>query len=218
MTLCMVVGFKFLVMLIKSGKTPMASTATNKGTKHNQNWIIVNTSFFFDKSKQIQGIISNKCLHLKRFEIPAILTDTVTRIGLTAFKKLKMSRLFMPLIFVGIGGLVGSCARFLISAAFQKNFMILPFGTLSANLLGCFIIGILSQLMEQTSMISQEARLFLTSGFCGGLTTLSTSIYEVAQLLRASEWLHAFIYSGITSFGSFFAFYLGIYCIKLLVK
>ena len=116
---------------------------------------------------------------------------------------------FLPFLLVGIGGCLGALLRYTVSLAFQNVAVILPFGTLISNLTGCFVIGLIVQLAALSEAVSVEARLLLATGFCGGLTTLSSLIYELSQLLQDSEYFYASLYFIATFMGAFFSFYLG---------
>jgi CrcB protein len=91
---------------------------------------------------------------------------------------------WLPFFYVGVGGFAGAILRYSISLGLQQYSIVLPYGTLLANFLGCLVIGTIVQIAETTDILSPEARLFLATGFCGGLTTLSSMIFEFAQLLR----------------------------------
>jgi fluoride exporter len=64
-----------------------------------------------------------------------------------------------------------------------------PYGTLFVNFLGSFIIGIVIFYFDSSKLISNETKIFMTTGFCGGLTTFSTFSYETIELFRDSEYL-----------------------------
>lgn len=66
-----------------------------------------------------------------------------------------------------------------------------PYGTLFVNMLGSFIIGIVMYYLDSNQLISQQVRIFLTVGFCGGLTTFSTFSYETINYLKEREYLLA---------------------------
>jgi len=90
------------------------------------------------------------------------------------------------LLFVGLGGALGSMARYLISGWVQAvvksiNF---PFGTLTVNLIGCFAIGFLAQLAETRGVFTSEARAFTFIGLLGGFTTFSSFGHETLNLAR----------------------------------
>jgi CrcB protein len=93
-----------------------------------------------------------------------------------------------------------------------------PAGTLAANVLGCFAIGVLAELSDRGETVSPEVRLALATGFCGGFTTMSSMIYETAEMLRASEYLHATLYAAGTFLLSMAAFVAGIIVVRTLVR
>ncbi len=120
----------------------------------------------------------------------------------------------MPFILVGLGGLVGSVCRYGFTLSLSHPAATLPWGTLASNLGGCLIIGMVSQLAANTELLSPPARLFLATGFCGGFTTLSSLIYELVQMEKDGERLHAILYLGGTFFGAVAAFFIGMMLVK----
>ena len=84
-------------------------------------------------------------------------------------------------IFVGIGGGLGSILRYLVGRHVPIHF---PLGTFLVNISGCFLIGIFYSLAERHTGISPEWRLFLVTGICGGYTTFSTYSYDGLILLK----------------------------------
>ena len=119
---------------------------------------------------------------------------------------------------MGLGGFAGSVARFGLSVTLQRFSIEWPIGTLAANVLGCFAIGIIAALSARGETISPEMRLALATGFCGGFTTMSSMIYEAAEMIRATEYLHATIYAAGTFLLSMSAFVAGIMAVRILVK
>ena len=92
-------------------------------------------------------------------------------------------------LLVGLGGFFGSAARFLMSSAVQKlagpaGF---PYGTLSVNLVGAFLVGVLMQSVAQTNVFSPQVKLLLGVGFLGGFTTLSTVTLESMRLVQTGQ-------------------------------
>ena len=89
---------------------------------------------------------------------------------------------------VAIGGLVGSVARYSLSGAVQDvTGHTFPSGTLAVNIVGSFIIGLVMALSLERGLLGDEWRILLTTGFCGGFTTMSTFSYETLALLRDGE-------------------------------
>lgn len=100
----------------------------------------------------------------------------------------------MTLLWIALGGALGSVLRYTLGGAVQKfSARGFPVGTLTVNVLGCLIIGILLQRMlnEQVHPI---ARAFLVVGFCGGFTTFSTFSAETVGLMLGGEMGRATIY------------------------
>jgi CrcB protein len=96
------------------------------------------------------------------------------------------------LAWVCLGSALGGGARYLISlGALRLLGMGFPYGTLVVNVLGSFAIGLIMHVALATTLISPGARLFLTTGVLGGLTTYSTFNYETLQLGSDGEWLLA---------------------------
>lgn len=123
---------------------------------------------------------------------------------------------WLAVLFVGLGGFLGASARYGLSLALGGLSIVIPYGTLLANILGCFVIGILLGLAVQTDAITPGARLFLATGFCGGFTTMSSFVYELASLARAGDFAIAGLYFSVTLVGSIAFFYVGTLLVQLL--
>ena len=94
-------------------------------------------------------------------------------------------------IAVSIGGVFGCLMRWVLALFLNSAFPTIPPGTLAANLIGCYIIGIALGFFTLYPAFAPEWRLFITTGFCGGLTTFSTFSAEIVTLLQAGRTLWA---------------------------
>ncbi len=98
----------------------------------------------------------------------------------------------MAVLAVALGGAVGAATRYLLSGWVQNTAGgIFPLGTLAVNVAGSFLIGIVLHLATGRVGWSLEARLLLTTGFCGGLTTFSTFSHETLAMLEDQQWVAA---------------------------
>ena len=115
------------------------------------------------------------------------------------------------ILLVGVGGFFGAVMRYVVTNWVQDFFHVLslPYGTLTVNLLGCLIIGLLGGLSESRNLLNQEARALLFIGVLGGFTTFSTFGYETVQLLRDGQSLAAFSNIGLQVCLGLFAVWIG---------
>lgn len=127
-----------------------------------------------------------------------------------------MSSTVVPFLYVGFGGFIGAVLRYLASLLTSGLTLVVPWGTLISNLLGCFVIGIVAALAADSDAVTPEARLFLATGLCGGFTTMSSFIYELSQYIRSGELLIGATYFAATLVGSILLFYLGSSLVLLL--
>jgi CrcB protein len=88
------------------------------------------------------------------------------------------------ILAVGIGAAVGAWLRWALGTLLNGLFPAVPPGTLLANLLGGYIVGVAIGVFSQHPEISPEWRLLIITGFCGGLTTFSTFSVEITALLQ----------------------------------
>jgi len=116
--------------------------------------------------------------------------------------------MWVTALWVGGGGFVGSVARYAVTVALQRTTPIIPLGTLTVNVLGCLLMGVL---VGRTSSLAPEVRLALATGFCGGFTTMSTMMYESATLIKTGEYIHTAVYIVCTFLLCLMAFGLGVY-------
>ena len=104
------------------------------------------------------------------------------------------------IILIGIGGMGGSIARYLTATYFAKVIPAhFPYGTFAVNIIGCLLIGLVFGLSQRFDWFTDDWRIFLATGFCGGYTTFSAFAIENVQLLQNSNYLTFAAYS-IASF------------------
>lgn len=123
----------------------------------------------------------------------------------------------MKMVFyVAIGGAFGSVARYLTGMWFGRLFGAgFPWATLTVNIVGSFVMGVLVAAMAQAWSPSAEVRAFLTVGILGGFTTFSTFSLDVAGMLQRGELGVAAAYvlsSLIVGIGGLFA---GLYLVRM---
>lgn len=96
----------------------------------------------------------------------------------------------LKILYVGIGGFIGSAIRYIISIYAPKFFGTqLPYGTLIVNVVGGFLIGLIMDISLASDFISPNFRLFLTTGIMGGFTTFSTFSYETINLFVSGNYM-----------------------------
>ena len=95
----------------------------------------------------------------------------------------------LKIFLAGIGGFVGSVLRYSVSGFVQdfSRSIHFPYGTLAVNLIGCFAIGLLSQLAETRGLFTAETRTLVFVGVLGGFTTFSAFSNETINLWREGE-------------------------------
>lgn len=110
------------------------------------------------------------------------------------------------ILLIGVGGFIGSVLRYWVSGYVQQvtRSVEFPYGTLVVNLIGCFVIGFLSQLADTRGVFTAESQAFVFIGVLGGFTTFSTFGNESMNLLRDGE--NAF---SLANVGAHMAFGLG---------
>jgi CrcB protein len=99
----------------------------------------------------------------------------------------------LNIIFVALGGALGSVSRYLLGTWIQSvsKSIDFPFGTLTVNLIGCFVIGFLSQLAETRGVFTSESRALVFVGVLGGFTTFSSFGNDTINLVRDGEMFNA---------------------------
>jgi CrcB protein len=122
------------------------------------------------------------------------------------------------LLAVLIGGALGSALRWVVGLWLNPMFPTLPLGTLAANLVGGFIIGGALGVFDQFQSLPPEMRLFVITGFCGGLTTFSTFSAETVTLLLRQQYAWMFAIITVHLLGSLAMTLAGIGAVKFLVR
>lgn len=117
---------------------------------------------------------------------------------------------------IGAGGAVGSVLRYYSGQFISKNYPSqIPLGTLIVNLLGCLLIGILLGYFAKNQGLSNEWKLLLITGFCGGYTTFSTFAAENITLIQNQQVSQAILYIGLSVLLGLTAVYFGIMISRL---
>lgn len=114
------------------------------------------------------------------------------------------------ILVISFGGAVGAVLRWVLSLKLNSLLPDLPPGTLVANLVGAYIIGVAIAYFSTAPSISSEWRLLIITGFCGGLTTFSTFSAEVVSLLQQGRAAMAGSVVAIHVIGSVAMTFLGI--------
>jgi fluoride exporter len=95
--------------------------------------------------------------------------------------------IWSPVLAISIGAAAGALLRWQLGIGLNSLFPVLPLGTLAANLIGGYIIGLAVAYFAQAPNIAPEWRLLVITGFCGGLTTFSTFSAEVVTRLQEGQ-------------------------------
>jgi CrcB protein len=121
-------------------------------------------------------------------------------------------------MWVSIGAALGALLRWRLGVWLNPVFPTIPFGTLAANLLGGFIVGLCMEYFARNAAVPPELRLAAVTGFLGGLTTFSTFSAETTALLlrRDYGWSLTIIVAHLI--GSLLLTLAGVYCVRALLS
>ncbi len=134
-----------------------------------------------------------------------------------------MSNAVYAYLFVAVGGAFGAAARFSLNNLLRRDDDVI-WGTLSSNLIGCLVMGVIAQLVassawfNEAGLIPDQYRLLFAVGFCGSFTTLSSLILELNGMLQRNEVFASFAYFVGTMLGGFACFYIGVMCVRALLQ
>lgn len=117
--------------------------------------------------------------------------------------------------FVGLGGAIGSMARLGLSKILPPTIFHVPAQILLVNLIGCFLIGLLTGLLTFHFSITDNMRYFFIPGIFGGFTTFSSFALEVGLLVERNEPLLAILYVALSVGLSLLFFFAGLKMMRL---
>ena len=124
----------------------------------------------------------------------------------------------LPFLSVFIGAGLGACLRWWLGLRLNPVFPTIPLGTLAANLIGGYVIGLAVAFFALKADLPPEARLLVITGFLGGLTTFSTFSSEVVTLLGEARFGWALVAIGAHMLGSFAATAVGIFTMRAVLR
>jgi len=96
--------------------------------------------------------------------------------------------MMVRLLLIGFAGFIGTLGRYWLSGIVARRYgETFPFGTLTVNLVGCFIVGLLFYLMQERYLVNENVRSIVLIGLIGGFTTFSSLGLQTFTLLRDNE-------------------------------
>lgn len=105
----------------------------------------------------------------------------------------------MRILLLCLFGMAGTLTRYGMQGFVQqRSGPAFPYGTLSVNLAGCFLLGLIGEYALNHISIPVDWRIGITTGFFGAYTTFSTFAWETVHMLQDSEWAMAAIYVGVS--------------------
>jgi CrcB protein len=113
-----------------------------------------------------------------------------------------MGSIPLSLAFIAVGATLGAWLRWGLSLWLNARLPMLPLGTLAANLVGAYLIGMAVGFFNDWPQLSPEWRLLVITGFLGGLTTFSTFSAEAMVLLQQRDYLAVMLHAGMHLLGS----------------
>jgi CrcB protein len=127
-----------------------------------------------------------------------------------------MRAMLASILSVSVGAALGALLRWVLAGRFNPLSPSLPLGTLAANLIGGYLIGLAVAYFAERPDLPPEMRLLVITGFLGGLTTFSTFSAEVVMQIHEARLLTAFTTAMVHMLGSFALTALGMWTVRLL--
>jgi len=118
---------------------------------------------------------------------------------------------------IGLGATFGALLRWWLGLAMNSIFPTIPLGTFTANIMGGFLMGAFMAITKNQSFFPEMARLAITTGFLGGLTTFSTFSAETVTLLSQQEYLWSTVIIVGHVGGSILATICGVYTVNFFI-
>ena len=120
------------------------------------------------------------------------------------------------ILLVFLGGGLGSSFRWLINRLIPSDSF--PYSTISVNLIGCFLIGILAGYILTHSQFKSDIYPLLIVGFCGGLTTFSAFALDNYNLIKSNDFFNSILYITLSVAGCIIMIYVGFYIIQKILN
>ena len=119
-------------------------------------------------------------------------------------------------LLVFLGGGLGSSFRWLINKFIPSDTF--PYSTISVNLIGCLLIGIIAGYLLTNNTSKSEVYPLLVFGFCGGLTTFSAFALENYNLIKSNDFFNSILYITLSVAGCIIMVYVGFYIIQKILN
>lgn len=123
---------------------------------------------------------------------------------------------FTALAAISVGATLGAWLRWGLGLWLNPMCAAMPMGTLAANLLGGYLVGVAVAVFHLNADVAPEIRLLVVTGFLGGLTTFSTFSAEVVGMIRSAQFFWAFATASLHLLGSLLMTGLGIWSVQRL--
>ncbi len=124
---------------------------------------------------------------------------------------------FYKVLVVGLGGFLGSIARYVtVKSVDEKLNTVFPYGTLTVNIAGSFFLGVIYALAIRKTGMTENWRLFMGAGFCGGFTTFSAFALENFNLIQQKMVGTSVAYLSISLVSGLLALAAGVWLVRFL--